>query len=902
MLYLTLIMKIFITGSLVAFAAGQDNLGLSGGYNNLQSSDFKGTIVKSSGTLASLNSSSTGFNFLPTDLLSQLAQNGAHHLGDITFRYRTLSSTSWTSVDSATSRKAVTQLQSLGTGVIAGADLAPTLGSARPLKVTREWLTSGSGLALRFNFTNTGSSSIELGSLGIPVAINNIFTNRLATDTQAKCSFADPYVGLDAGFVRVTPLSGTGNALVIAPLGSSNFEAWRFLQESPGSFGYQGQTYEGNYEWQIHSLAYAQNEWKSTTPWNTATSKTLAAGEMYSVGVRFVLADSIHTIEDAVVKSGTPLAVGIPGYVVPSDLTTRLYLNYTSAVKSIDAADFTIAGPSTTPAGVLYSLTPKSSAWGRSRITVTYADGKKQTVHYHVTKDSSSTLADMGNFFTTRAYFNKTSDPFNRAPSIMTYDHEAGAIVEQDSRVWIAGFSDEGGTGAYLATAMKEFVQPNAKEVSLFDDFIQDTVVGTLQQNGSFGVVASTFYYQPGAVNYTYNSAFDWTSWTSWDKARAYTTRRAYNYVHPIAAYWSMYRVARDYPEKKLRQDWSWYLNRAYNTTQYCLSNRAANCDYGLVGLMGEWVLGELLEDLKREGLTSQVTELEATMRYRANLWETEAVPFGSEMAWDSTGQEGVYYWTNYFNLTKTPIKAINSIFGYMPTIAHWGWNGNARRYWDFNYAAKIAQTERQLHHYGSGLNSLPMLNHYEQHPTDLYALRVGYGGNMAPLTNIHQDGFASAAFHSFPDLLKWDPYSGDYGPGFLGLSLGQCVYILSNMKYGDIAFGGNLLSTSGASIISVAPRDAVKRRVFIADLGLKAEISAGIISKVDFDKSGSTVTLTLASASRSGDLQAKSAIVWLKQPGSLSVGYKIDGAKTKRAGWSVDLSSGQATVKVVKA
>lgn len=644
MLFSTL--RVFLAAGFAALVAGQDNLGLSGGYTTVQSTDFKGTIVKSSGTLASLNSSRTGFNFLPTDLLSQLAQNGAHHLGDVTFRYRTSGSASWTSVDSAASRKAVTPLKSLGAGVIAGADLAPTLGTTRPFKVTREWLTSGTGLALRFNFTNSGTSTIELGSLGMPIVINNIFTNRLATDTQAKCSFADPYIGLDAGFVRVTPLSGTGNALVIAPLGSSSFEAWRFLRESSGAFGYQGQTYEGNYEWQVHSLAYAQNEWKGTTPWNTATSKTLAAGETYSVGVRFLLADSIQTIEDAVTKSATPLAVGIPGYVVPTDLTARLYLNYTSAVKTIDAADFSVEGPSTTSAGTMYSLTPKSSAWGRSRVTITYADGKKQTVHYHISKTAASTLADMGNFFTTKAYFNKASDPFNRAPSVLTYDHDAGAIVEQDSRVWIAGISDEGGTGAYVATAMKEFIQPNAKEVSLFDDFIQDTVVGTLQQNGSFGVVASAFYYQPGAVSYNYNSAFDWTSWTSWNKPRAYTTRRAYNYVHPVAAYWSMYRVARNYPEQKLRADWSWYLNRAYNTTQYCLSNQAANCDYGLVGLMGEWVLGELLEDLKREGMTTQVTALESTMRYRANQWETEAVPFGSEMAWDSTGQEGVYYWT----------------------------------------------------------------------------------------------------------------------------------------------------------------------------------------------------------------------------------------------------------------
>lgn len=37
----------------------------------------------------------------------------------------------------------------------------------------------------------------------------------------------------------------------------------------------------------------------------------------------------------------------------------------------------------------------------------------------------------------------------------------------------------------------------------------------------------------------------------------------------------------------------------------------------------------------------------------------------------------------SYFNLTETVTKTINSILGYMPTVNHWGWNGNARRYWD---------------------------------------------------------------------------------------------------------------------------------------------------------------------------------------------------------------------------
>jgi len=49
------------------------------------------------------------------------------------------------------------------------------------------------------------------------------------------------------------------------------------------------------------------------------------------------------------------------------------------------------------------------------------------------------------------------------------------------------------------------------------------------------------------------------------------------------------------------------------------------------------------------------------------------------------------------------------------------------------------------LHHYGSGINAIPLLEEYRAHPNDLYLLRVGYGGVMGPLSNIDEKGFASA-------------------------------------------------------------------------------------------------------------------------------------------------------------
>jgi hypothetical protein len=116
-----------------------------------------------------------------------------------------------------------------------------------------------------------------------------------------------------------------------------------------------------------------------------------------------------------------------------------------------------------------------------------------------------------------------------------------------------------------------------------------------------------------------------------------------------------------------------------------------------------------------------------------------------------------------YFGMDETVDKTIQTILGYMPTVPHWGYNGNARRYWDFTDSGNLTRYERQIHHYGSTLNALPLLEYYRAYPelADRYVLRLAFGGNFAALSNIHQDGFASAAFYSWEDTLAWDNYTG---------------------------------------------------------------------------------------------------------------------------------------------
>ncbi|KAI1151115.1 hypothetical protein F4825DRAFT_372278 [Nemania diffusa] len=874
-----------------------DNLGLSNGYITISTTNFNAKIVKNAQVLASLTPAGSTFDFLPFDKISVRANNGQYHWGDITFRYRQQGATTWIDGNSATTRKPITAVT---TGALAASNLTPTL-STSPLNITREWLNVSGDLGLRFTIANSGASTIELGSLGFPAEFNSIFTNRAAADIQRLCSLSDPYIGMHAGYIRASPISGTGAALVVTPLNGTDtpFEGYRNLAEQSFASTYYGsQTFEGFYEWQVLTKAWAEKEWAGVTPWNPPSSRTLAPGQSMQFGLRFSISKAgVRDLDAAVSGTGTPVAVGVPGYIIPRGSPAQLFLQSSSSVSSM----------SSDPSGALvvkevstgsYTVTPSSAAWGRVRLTVNYANGKTQTIHYHVTKASTDVLSNLGTFLTTKQWFSDTSDPFGRAYSVMTYDYEVGAIVTQDPRVWIAGLSDEGGTGAYLAAMMKQSIQPNADEVAKLEMFIDKVLWGTIQTS-DYAVRKSIFYYDKSALpSYPYQTSFDWGSWTSWNEASAYAIDRAYNYVHVTAAYWSMYRVARAYPSLVKIHTWDWYLAQAYNTIIRAMKS---DVGYNRDGLMGETVFGEILTDLTREGKTTEASTLSAAMKSRAAQWDSEAVPYGSEMAWDSTGQEGVYYWSKYFGYTNTMTKTVNSVLGYMPTVPHWGWNGNARRYWDNLYGGKLQRIERQIHHYGSGLNALVLLSAFRSNASDWYLLQAGYGGTSGPLSNINQDGFAAASFHSWPNTLKWDGYSGDYGPGFLGMALGSGTYVAQHKTFGLLAYGGTITSSAGASSVAVTTQGPVRRKVFIGPLNVLLTTDAGAIESFSYASDGSSISLTLTQIS--GGPSASSAVVWVETTsGSAKYMVSSPAVTQSRQGWPIPLSSSAVTVQLKRA
>lgn len=821
----------------------ESTLGLENGFLSLKTTDFTLKLVKNSQTVAGLYSNAEpDFDFTPGERIDVRDKDSIYYLGDLNFSIKTENG-AWKSYSTAYQRKQVETLPVSGS-VLAASDLFQTLPSDNPLIIKRYYEDKNGALVLRFEISNPTDSPVEIGALGMPMAFNNILEGKTLDETHADNVFFDPYIGQDAGYLEVKHLTGEGQVLLVLPEENMAFEAYRPLLDDPTR---RSIVFEGVHEWMSLTKAYAENEWKGVEQWNAPTSMVLAAGAAENFSIKLVLAPGIKQIQEKLIEEKRPIAVGVPGYVLPMDVDAKLFLNYSEEVENIsitpkNALKLVKIGQKM---GGFTEFSVNGNMWGRARMDITYKDGLKQSINYKVIKPETEVVNDFGQFLFNAQWFDQPDFIFGRTNSIISYDYETKRQVTQDSRAWIAGLSDEGGAGSWLGGVMKQLVQPEKSEIKKLEKFVDETLWGGIQYSegeNKYGVKKSVFYYEPEKMpKGTYSDTINYKTWAAWDKKGADDPGRSYNYPHVAAAYWVMYRLARYHEGLVENHDWKWYLEQAYHTT-IAMTKLAPY--YAEFGQMEGTVFLNILNDLKAEEMTQMAETVEAEMKKRADHWKSLNYPFGSEMPWDSTGQEEVFMWSDYFGYQEKAAITLNAILAYMPTMPHWAYNGNARRYWDFLYGGKLSRVERQIHHYGSGLNAIPVLKAYRDNP-DFYLLKVGYGGTLGAISNITEDGFGPAAFHSFPSTLQIDYLSGDYGSNFFGYAVNTATYITEEKDFGWLAFGGNLKETEKE--IRVDLTTAAKSKIYFEPQKLWLTLDAGSFKSLLYNKDSGKIEITLA-------------------------------------------------------
>ena len=536
----------------------------------------------------------SGFDFLPLD--GKRIGAGFHHFGDVTLKVRPGGGQlPYTTISSADVVGLAPQVQPLTSGAFWASDISSLIATpvANGLTVTREYSVAkdGQGVVMSIVMVNSGADAIDVGGVGVSIITNNNWNGLTLEQNAATCSLLEPYIGGDAGFAKATRITGSGPVLMVAPhypslatgcadvSGTTPFgplqvvhcgaplQAWRALRED--ATGGLGVSFEGFYQYTAVTGGWVENEWAGALgeQWTEPNYLLLQPGQAAVFPFRvWTQPAGQEGTEAALVAAGLPLARGLPGYILPQDVTSAQLLVAPPAGGSIAGIDvhpagsLTIGNPIKVGDGYIsYPLTPASgdAATGRVRLTITHklssTTSVKQVVNYLLTPPSSSLLASYSSFTANRAWYNDTTDPFGRAYSVLGWDgtggpNAAGAQLIQEERVFAAGLSDEAGAGANLGYALHaSYAGFDIAAAASMATYANRTLAGqkadgmglqvSVQDPSTSGIRASMFW---GTIadkmpNFNYSVCMDATTpWYCWDEPRGETQWRSYNYVHQV--------------------------------------------------------------------------------------------------------------------------------------------------------------------------------------------------------------------------------------------------------------------------------------------------------------------------------------------------------------------------------
>lgn len=269
--------------------------------------------------------------------------------------------------------------------------------------------------------------------------------------------------------------------------------------------------------------------------------------------------------------------------------------------------------------------------------------------------------------------------------------------------------------------------------------------------------------------------------------------------------------------------------------------------------------------------------------------------------------------WGAFFNATSTdPHKgslqkrAVDSILAYMPSTPSFAYHGSAWGAGDFSNNGKWMVRggwEREGGHYRAGLNSIPLAERFRAYPDELYLLEVAMGGMTGVLGNIDADGAPSMAFHLYPFMLEYDPYSGDHGLGFFGHAMNVGAYAVAHPALGWLCFLCALepAAPAAAEAYTLTPLDSLKVRVYVAPLGLWLVLQTGTLRSVHIDPANRTLVAAVAPALTASKVRVQLSAPALATGRRSASGFAVMGAVKVRGALELPTVRGTDTMVTVR-
>jgi hypothetical protein len=707
-----------------------------------------------------------------------------------------------------------------------------------------KFTVEGPTLLWTLTIRNLSNASRQIDDVAIPLPIAR--TAERDQNGQTINIMKHSFISGHNSYIFWMRSNNIGPYLMLTPLENTKLEYWEAPRGLPTATG--GTPPTGGYRVYIHSAAAGTEARAQGTRWRQPnTNLVLApkgqAGDKRSYGFKLSWADDYDSVRKLLVDYGLVDVSVVPGMTIPSDLFARFALRTKRSIQSVEA-EFP-GQTQITSLGVkddqhVYEVHFKKL--GENRLTVRYGNGQHLYLEFFATEPLETLIKKRAAFLA----HSQHRDPSKWYNGLITdWNMESRVLLSPDNydriqswRIYMVTCDDPGlGKPAYLASKNAEF--PVQVEVEALDYYIKNFVWGGLQQTTS----------EP--YPYAIYGIPDWkTNRDSLDEGRNGKRHlwRIYDYPHVALMYYSMYRIAKNFPAIKTELPAIEYLRRAYGTALalFTVPMQIERWSAYRTGLYNELVIVNLLSDLEAAGMSAEAKTLRTHWEQKVKTFITDQVNlFQSEYAFDSTGFEATHALAKYALEQSDKANGISSEDAQKfmqrqlaANIFCRGWLEPA--YYllgsDYRGGGGNSFTLSYMSQMG-GWSVLDYALNYAKTP-DWY-LRLGYASFLSAWALMNtgtsesnygywypgkeNDGAAGGGFEPAPYGQTWlnQPhhrgawyYSSEVDLGYSGALRTAATILADDQIFGRFCFGGLWRRRSAG--IEVVPKDGVRRRFHV--------------------------------------------------------------------------------------
>jgi len=699
--------------------------------------------------------------------------------------------------------------------------------------------------------TNKGRATIEIGELGFPFALNNLFEGYPLTDTGIAEMYKDrvyvhKFIGGAASYLFAQRMNAEAPGLLIFP---GDDTKWEFYNHVPASLNTPFR-WEGIPVVYIHSrAAIEREEWREW--FNDHSTLILEPNESRTYQMRFVPTerDRFDSVNPVLAACGQPAIRLLPGAVVPADVGVAVEVVGATPTRFFTDTEAELETDSDEEGGFCFV---KPDGAGAVNLSFEDTKGRESNTHLLFVEPIEKLIQARASWI--------VDHQINDAPGTNLHGAILPADIHTTERLtaiddYLGPFGVESSLADAMFLAEKNTIYPVMHEIKVLEKYIEQFVLDDLQ-NPADASVGSTF---------------------ADEKSVAMNTGRAQVYVLATNLYLAMADLVdlglaedRDYVEMASR---TWHAFHLYASTPHKLSEALL-----------------ITEVRTRKDLSGSGTRIRgATIQ---PILDDKAFPYYGESSWSTRSFREVFQLVMGHSRREEAIRLAYAARSLSPS---WWWYASDKRFLEEQEAPHPAMVDKGEMCLGptTVVNSLMFFHMLDRDYISLpdSYLRLAFGGMLGIWALVRADGAGSMGF--CPDAASkqfgMSALTGDIGISLFAYLRNVGSYVLPTRTAGVLTFGCHFEMDSEADrdLFTVRPWDGVGRKIVVRQLGLEVRTSFGTIRELKFDSRKRWIRLIVHNPAHRG----MEATLFVKGMWGLKVEFDGQTAESEKGSFTIPLT-----------